>query len=817
MVNPFPGDIMDYIVPVIFFIALLAAFLFYWYSRSLIKNREGELKVHSELLRLLQIRIQVFSANSNIYSEADPEPYGRLARQVNSDLAFCSQKMKDLHKFYGKNKSLFQSITHSSFVDITKIPSRWQELNSGMGEFENTAARLTQTIDIIEKNLERLSNIVVDVGIKGKKVFELIGVTKQKLKDLDEFQIADKEFKRVFASLEKWEKTYVNQIPVAFISGDPGLTSPETDRVYIAKVFRLLNTIESEVKSIGSLVSEWRTNYDRTRSLRQEILAEQKITSDILDNLSRELTLKITWGSIERHWRELSNEIEEIIDTTSTVSELSDQLARMIRLQDQQTKVGDQIKKIQHDHQDLSERLRKRQPHHQMEWVKNAIRTMEEADEYNPENWSDIDVGQLKHHLHGLLEYQEEFDQELSSGSVEAIDLDRIYKRVLNNEADFARLSASYSKYFHQLKEIRRLDHDLRISLSQSYTALKQLIDLIPSVPFMKKVVKDDLLKFSQQIESLNLEVSDRSRGSIHQKIKRWNGVSAKILQSLTRFLQKLTDENELLIEKLRTQIDTVQDMLALNEPVFYNAVSVLKEEKNTTPKNFTPQNGSATIVELVHKFRKAGETWQRLIASTRALEEVSGPVIERLEKLEKAREALANIIKEAERIAPEALSWPPTTKRATLEKANYITLEEEFQKLRKNRTTAVLLVAKLSDLTDEYKELITATTKIVREAETEQKRFIDLEERLSKSKGMWQKVSRSYQDNLFLIENIRELIESINQDYEELKKRYLGGRISYSQAYQIFRLICRQIDQASVELDERRIIDIGGEIQSKL
>jgi chromosome segregation ATPase len=222
-------------------------------------------------------------------------------------------------------------------------------------------------------------------------------------------------------------------------------------------------------------------------------------------------------------------------------------------------------------------------------------------------------------------------------------------------------------------------------------------------------------------------------------------------------------------------------------------------------------------LLSIAQELKSKSEAWQKVIAANQAVDEITGPVLNEFDKLEKNRRNLQTQIGRADQIVPEKLAWPPTTQRLTMERDKFKKLEEQYNSFKKTRHKAIQLVSIISDLSDQYRELHGEVTRILDQASQDQKRFTDLERRLHQSKAMWNSRLAENRTNAILVDEIEELLENIDRDYQELQKRVMSGSLPFQQALQMFRVLCRKLDEAAVQAGANQIMDITGQIHRQL
>ena len=808
---------MDFIFTILPFIIGVSIFVFYIYIRSILKRNHESLKEHFSILRKMQNDIRELNIKSEMYNESDPDPYGKLAKSIKENLSLCAQYLLELNNWYSNNINLYRRIAHPEVRDLLYWLVNLRENDQGLLSFMGTYDILTKLSQNIVNDFTKLANISNEVIDKSKNLIDLINKNKYTLHQLEELNLSDDNFLRESSALDQWEQTVLHQIPVFFIAASKGVETEQPNKPLVAKVWRLVNKIEPEIVLIDSRISSWETDYQTIQSLKESIKINDEKIIQCIQNLSTDPILAVDCDGITRDFDTEAKFFFGITQKTPTVKELSTHVTLLKKTESTYIETLKKLSKTSQYHSELKEKIKKRQIFHNLEWLNNSLHIMEEAREFNSSNWpADIRVDVLYTKLNLLLNQQTGIIPEITTKSISAENLDVLSEIIKTNEVEFENVNSIFKKYFHVLREILRIEEDIQTDLKQYYSALRQLMDITLSNPAMLKQFKSRLEKFQGNLENFNQLMSDRTSGKLEIKLKKWKALSLKINKTVYDIGKEIEQENFILSTAVNNQIRLIQGYLALNEPVYLNALTAIRDG-NVDKGNSIFLDLNMSVLVSVQHIKNLSQIWHQLTSSKAALGEITNPVTVQLEKLDKARTSMLKTMQIADIKLPAGLSWPPTTKVLTSERAEFVKIEDKYKLLKNNKGTAIQLITRLNELTDNYKELSVNIKSVMAEAEVESSKFNDLEKRFYQSINLWQELSNSHNGNFTLQDNIHNFIESVDKDYQELKSRYLGGRLPYSQAFQMMRLICRKIDQESIEYDNRRVINISGEVHQRL
>jgi len=808
---------IELILTLLPFMIGIGIFLGFIYLRSVLSRYSELIKKQMITIRELQNHIRDVTSRSEQYSSSDPEPYGVITVGLRDKLVLATQDILALNEFYGRNVTLFRHVSHPNIYTIKGWISGWNELNLSLANFLVVEDRLENIFREIEDDFNRLADISVEVSQKSKLLFDSIHQSKDRLAKIEAYGLTDDETESVSTNLNQWEQTALHQIPIYFMAEKPLNDKDQADKILVAKVLRLLNRIEPEITALSRKINSWEVEFQAILELQENIPMVLENIHQIIESLSNDVTLPVDCGEFRIFYIEHKSKVEDETRPNLTAKLINSRLARLRLIDKACFDKYSQLESIKKQHSELLGHITNRRLIHKMEWVKNAQKVMNDAREYNQDNWTeDIDVEKLKGDMVDLSRELEVTLPAISSGIVTERQLKSLFVRVSIINKDYLSISHSFKIYFDQLKQLRAIEETLINQVGQYHATLRQLSDIISTHPTLSKNKRNHLGYFLNSITSLSSQLSDRTNGKIDVKKSKWESDKKKIDRTVSEIGKKMESVTFNLTVEVSNQMDILQDYLVLNEPVFLNALNAVKNG-STNQDGSKFQDNNQTILVVVQHIKDLSQTWHKLSASKKALMDVSVPVTERLNKLDRIRTDVLRQMQIVDEKVPANRTWPPTNKSLHNERLEFNKLENEFNALKSQKNTAIQLMAVLSDLAEKYRDLSLSLKSELAEVDIEQKRFVDLEKRMNQSKKLWNDLTKAYPGNMILGENIQELLESIEKDHKELKKRYQDGRLPYSQAFQMMRVICRKLDQESIEFDNLQVINISGEVHQRL
>ena len=794
------------------FLVILGWFLGYLYLRgSQIKFR-NLMREYGGVLRLLDNQSREISYDLRVFSPDDPEPYGPLVKDINEKLITFGVDLRGFYVEYSDLQTLFNRVRNPNWRDIKNYPGNWRRLQYRLQKFQQELETAEERFASLREKNNQLTNIGWDIVQQSQQIYEKV---KNILADLDfltEKNLGDQDLDRVVSAIQGWESTFQNQIPVIFLSLNKETIEKQSDRILISKIHRLLITAIPEISRLEKKVSQWKTDFQQINQLLKSVSELNKVISQELDTIEANRDQPVRMDDDKAVASHLFDELNHHQSITLSVSDLHTQLNHLKRLSLQQEQLRRKINKVTQSQNEFILLIKQHDFVRMFEWNRSAFSTFEEGRLYDPNNWKGVvNLQGLHQGLQSLLALQAAVIPRQITGPLLESNLPHVLDSLKKIVEQYERIKQQFDIYFKRFREIQGLEKKAKDILVRDYASLKQVHAIAASNLLFKKRASSEIDRFIQDVEQLNADLNLTAQGVILGKAKKAETLHNKFETRLDKWLHKVIEEVDQEKQALTQTVNILQEHVSMDDPIFLEVIKFIQEHQKMESGIQQKVASLQSVLESVRELRNQSELWQKVMAANKAVEDLAGPVLERFDKMEKSRQNLLLLMKKADEMVPEDLSWPPSTQRLTNERMKYKMLETQYQSFKKQRHKAIQIVALLSDLSDQYKELYSLVNQILDRALQDQKRFTDLEIRLEKSKSLWNQCARNNQSIPLIAEEIAELLSTVGKDYEELVKRYKMGALPYQQAFQVMRAICRKIDEATVQAGSNQIIDING------
>jgi hypothetical protein len=801
------GQIILALIP---FALMVGGYVAYLYLRSLRTAISTDLKAISARLRNFSRQLKLIGDYAALFQPDDPEPYGSVVEETNSRIIQNEQHLHYSYQVYTKLQTEYNALQKLSWNNFWQIPALWSRINKELHQFNTSLDSIESQFKTINELIKIIENLGWEVANQSRQNLEKVRSSFQEANDLQVQGLGDEQLEKVQVKLKEWESTLLKQIPVIFFTADQLVFNQSADKNLVSKVHKIVGTCQKDIDRINNILNEWKTDTHRAAGLLHSVEQQFKAIDQLTTKLEHAPNNPVYCDLSRPALDDISLVIQQLNQQKITVSKSNRVVKQLEQTVTSLNQLQKNIEALLQMHLEIAQITNTTEFARSLEWSKGALATLEENREYHSDNWKGVSkLDDLHTHLRDFLAKQAKIMPRQISGTLVESKIESLLQSLRYIKAQYDRVKLEFDAYFAQLKVITGHEKRSKESLSADYAPLKQAQSVIESNPFLKKLAGAEVGRMILAVEQLNFELDQKGKGTVQSKAKKIDELHHKLEFALKKWLEKLTEDIDKKKDDLSKTINVLQDLVSLNDPVFIDVVQLVQDQRQDAFK--TIGTGQTPVLNLFHQIRAQSELWQRIVAASKAIEDIAGPVLDRHQKMEKNRQNLIARMERADETVPEVLSWPPTTIRLTNERSKFQTLEKQYAAFKQERHKAIQLVAQLSELSDNYQDLFTQVGLLLDQASQEQGRFMELEHRLRQSQSMWnQRLSdnRSTPSTVIEIERLQKIIEN---DFDELQRRHKSGNLPYQQTYQMLRLICRKIDEATVSLGANQIIDING------
>ena len=784
----------------------------YWQKRT-----QEELELIRKQLRQLSSQSNALNAINQDYTPSDPDPFGSLAAELVRRINELDAHLQQLHKLYAGIQDDIRSILAEEWVNRLRMPYDWYLIRQ---KIQGLHKKLTQAEQILETTGETLETIHQqgwEIALQARQVLADNQAVVSILTGLHSSDIRDPNLDASLADARECEQWLNTRIPVYYLIGDQSGVLAEADKESISQVHKILSQARPGVDELMTKAKSWETQYAALNAAISELVSGFRELSPDLGELESNPINPLEWDQSRQVLAGLRVQIEGLsaVNRTRTIEQISSDLETASELSTRLSQLATHCRQVKSQYHELLEMIDIPEIRQGEAWIRQAQKTVEQMQEYSPENWDRSDaVDKLAGDLQLLSEQHRTVG--LSDPSFPVIEtrlhqlLEKAYTLSKLHQSLRQRVTSAQARH----GEIKTTERSSRETLSAMRALLNQAASLAASNPYLSKSATSEIKQLRESVEQMIAEFDRPHEGNVDKKAHKSGALVKKIEGAAARWLELITQNLNEKVATLDKRTALLRDIAQLDDPAMLESIKILSQINMVDLAKRGPVR-SLTLPEAITEMKKRNEEWQLSIAASRALEDIQGPVLERYTQAEQHRSQTSEWLNRAITLIPEGRGWPATTQLLTSERQQFDTLDEQWHSLRDKPIKAIDLVSALSDLGGKYQALAAKLKQAVETAQQDQNRIKELEARFAESCQLWQYQMQEYSDNLLTRESISKLLQEAEKELDAIRQRYQRDRLPYHQVLQQLRSLCQKIDSAEAAYDENNVIDINGEIQA--
>ncbi len=655
--------------------------------------------------------------------------------------------------------------------------------------------------------------------------------------------------------LGSWQKQYesaqdkVHQMQQRLINLEGALEAAPTglDLVQIRQRFEGMRMIgqnlqpglgRAEIESLPAIAEEGDRVYQAAQELDEE-LREIRSKAGALEGVLVELAFGLKrlseqvtiLGTSKVHpvaWKQSSNTLSRLsqgvrtlgaIEKQRTPGDLDHDMAEATRLNGEVLVLRSYCEQIAGQHAELLSLLNGAELNQAGLWLQNALNQVKRVGEYDPENWPRADgVPALPMELQS---FGDGLQRLVAGNPSQPIGENQVGQRLEETrrlEQDSQALRGRMNLVEGWLAALQASENQAREQLEEARKNLAQTIYLARSNPLLSGAVQD-IDRMQRQLDGLGSELDQRQHGTVDNKVRRINGLAARIEQSLNNWLEQLDQDAQASVKALTASLTRLDSIALLEDAAVSNARRLLASKPLTIgalairPGFKGSHEISMKMDERVIELKRRSEYGQACAAGLRALEELEKPVVESYNFASQHRQQLQGQYSEISAWLRQTRSWPPSSVKIDSEEKDLARLETEWGAVKGKPERGIELVKRLGELSNAFQRLAERIRRLAEQAGTEQDQAEALVGEIDQYIQLWEKQFHSQGNNPLAKEEIRELLNHIQYEVYRIKLQYRERSFDYSQVMQGLQALHRKARLYQVALDETHVIDMNGRV----
>jgi len=806
------------------FLVSLACLLGIYVLILLMRNKaQSEMKVARSLLRKRQAESQQIRVSARNYVPTDPEPYGRVVSELNRQLNKIDGIIGECHNRYGQLQSKIRTLGPHNLKAILRMPlewhAAWKQSTDLVTVLENLAEDLTTARYLSERLMRLAWEIALQLRLTLKNVQAALGI----LEELRSQGIHDPVLNDSVARGSEWEKALSSNIPIYMLAGEEKEILTQADKDSVIQIYQTLSKARPGTDRLLTKAKEWKNQVKQLEQAKVELANSLEECTKEMQVLEAHPVRPLVWEQSRQDVIQLAQKTEAVIshEETYTLGLVKKDLDKAQGLIAAVRELAGQCRLVEQGHSELLALFGSPEIQDGLDWARGAQKLAKQTAAYDSENWPKGD-GVIK--LNGEVQTLSDIQQRLivSARSTKG-ELTPIRESELENTLRETRqlvllhqsLRPRVARVQARLAEIQTMEREAKEDLSRSKALLNQTEMILTTNPLLAKTSLTEIKQMRENMEKLSKQLGQPERGVVEGKAQKAHVLVTSAQKGCNQWLEQLKTDLEVKKDLLTEKISKLNSIAPLDDPAIIEALPFIQPPDKPTPSAEKPQaKGGLPLSEAVMELKKKNEEWQRCAGLLKAIEAVEGPVVDSYEKAKEQRQKAREGLSRALELIPESRAWPPAMQTMAGERGELDKIERDWANLTKEPIAPIRLVSRLGDLSGSYQELAARISQKVERAGQEQNRIRELENRLAESSRLWQYQMQLNADNILARDDILALLDETDKEHEGIKERFRRGGISYNQSLQHLRMLCQKLDSTLIRLDDRRYLDINGEIE---
>jgi hypothetical protein len=823
-----------FLLPVVILAIALILYLLvlYWEkktNRNLNTARSQQRHLHSQMIKIRE--------NMGSYSPDDPEPFGSMSANIIKRLSEIDDSLRLLYDRYLHLKESIRDLNWRDFRSILNLPFTWFNLQKGSTSLLTEQQFVKEKLDETALLLSKMESQGLDVAKLTRQIYEEDQSALKVLTRLKSADIQDLKLDNTYQAARDWENKLTAEVPVYFMAVDETTIREKADKNTISKIYEIIDEARPEINAIVKDSHDWERQYEALDKALITLAESYRSLNAKISELETIEIYPIDWDQSRSKLSKWRQQIEALgtIKKRRSLENLSKDLEEANYLSPQLQEVIEHCLQIEEKRKEVEKLLTNPDIQNGEEWLRKIQKFSDEVERYDPDNWAKSEgAGRLKEDLQSLHEKQVRLQIKHNQTPLQESDIEFLLEDLRQLTSLHQVLRPRVASIQTRYKDILETERNSKDLVGRTRSLLNQSASLIGSNTYLSGFAASEVEQMQEEMEELADDLEQPEAGTVDKKAQRANALFRKVEQAVNRWLDKLEEGLDIKKKVLTEKLDLMTVIAPLDEPAIVEAERLLardplpsggKRSNLLTGLPFSEkissevkrrQREQLSLADAVAELKHKNDEWQKSISITRAVEDIERPLLDRYQAAEQHAEETREQLQLAMNVISEDRTWPPTTMRLTNEIRQFEELEKRWENMKVEPCRAILLISKVSDLSEAYQELTSRINQILEKAQDEQRKALDYERRLGESMRMWQYQMQSYSNNIAARDEIENLLADAEAEAEEIRQKYLRGSIPFIHVLQSFRLLCQKLEGAQIPLEGDQMIDINGVIQRR-
>ncbi len=807
---------LQFLAGVLPFALLMAIFLIYLTLNRWQSEVKSNLTRIQQALRRNQARLNVLRNESKAFSSDDPDFYGEQAGKFNQDFVGVELDISGMAARYAETQDTLRDIRAAkSFRQVLNSPQAWYLLNKNCTALAGKVDLLDARIGDLERKQEDLKGFSWQVATgaqsTNRDLQEGVGILDQFDKEGIQSQVLNQTRK----TFEKWSQTLSNQVPAIYLSPDENVIKTKAGKDETIRVHRLNQTASREISLLLETARRWRASFDRRNLLLTELTDQAILCEQLMVDLETR-PLPVQFSASRQKLDEINQFIRLVSDPAERgkVEKFDFHEGEASRYAQDIRTLGSGLAEISKVYAALVPRISSTDAADAPRHLYSARQLMVELEKFDAGNFTPTDeIRAFREEIERLGPLNQKAALFIKAPKIPESEV-LVRLQVLQELMDiFGTMRGRYNELSIQLKKLMDTRRKTLETLDQERKWIKDLMVMAGENSAFRKVAKGELDKLDQKNAQIAQLIGDSKNGLLEQKVNQSRQNSERFHKAAENWIAQLEKDIQGKEQEVTGLIKELRSLAWVDDPLLRAVDNLLQ-----TSANQSKAAGTRVLADLVQRILEIQKNNQQRVETFEQFSNSVMAVMKESSVMEAKREKAVGLMAKLNEIFPEnEESWPPTTQRPGSERAIFQGIEQKRGSLRNERYDFKRLAESLSGCSEQYTVIGDHVAQLIKSIQQEQTRYLDLERRLEESKKMWRTVAGNHADKRAVKDGVDQLLNEADKDVKTIIQQYRRGEINAQFALQKYRVACRKLDEAVVEVDNRQLVDINGMVQNKL
>jgi hypothetical protein len=583
-----------------------------------------------------------------------------------------------------------------------------------------------------------------------------------------------------------------------------------------------LSEVDEQTATTQRLVDEMEKNLQQARqdqaaleSLLPELQDNLKAVSAQFSNLGTSSIHPLVWDTSSPRLTRLSQQVSALgsLRKPRSPQQVGQDLKSTRQLNIECLELAQYCQQVAQQHAQLLDLLASPEIGQGLGWFAEAEKLLTQVQTYNPENWPAADrVQDLPAELDSLKDGLESLTGAAHNRPITenqlALSLEDVRFLKENQQALRQRVSNVQAR----LVEIRLVEGHAGEQLGRAQVTLNLMESLGRSNRYLQPMAARETPRLQFSVQALQDELDHGERSTVDKKSRQVKALIQQLEDQANQWLDRLRQDTRGKAAALAASISTLDQVARLDEPALAEARRLVSAAPSYELHG-RGQKSALGLDQLGLELRRQCEYWEKCDAAQKALAEVEKPALEISRQVSRNRQDVQKQMETAQALLRRQDAWLPVNLTLDPERRELEALEKQWQAAQEEQATAIQLVARLGGLSSRYQVLSEkierATERVTREQADVDAQVQEMEEQ----QQLWHQLQREHRESPQANQEIRELLDGVEQEARRLKEQSRRGDLTAEQLQQALKKVNRRLRLAQVAIDDQHAVDINGRV----